>query len=125
MSSGLDRLQPCASRPNCVSSLAPDAAHRIEPFHPRGNADDPLAAVREIVIAWPGARVVEEATGYLHMECRSRLFRFVDDLELAREETTGTIHVRSAARIGYTDFGVNRRRVERLRRRLRTAGAIA
>ena len=81
--------------------------------------------MRGIVTAWPGARVVEEGADYLHVECRSRVFRFVDDLELAREETAGTIHVRSAARIGYADFGVNRRRVERLRRQLRAAGAIS
>ena len=54
---------------------------------------------------------------YIHTEFTSAFFRFVDDVEFLLDDGTRTIHVRSASRVGYSDFGVNRRRVEELRSR--------
>jgi uncharacterized protein (DUF1499 family) len=65
---------------------------------------------------------VEEEAGYLHAVCRSRLFGWADDLELRIDTEAGVVHVRSASRVGYSDLGVNRRRVERLRAALREQG---
>jgi len=67
-----------------------------------------------------GGRILEEQPGYLHAIFVSRLFRFVDDLELRLDEGAGVIQVRSASRVGHSDFGVNRKRVERLRERFRS-----
>ncbi|HOW77583.1 MAG TPA: DUF1499 domain-containing protein [Candidatus Competibacteraceae bacterium] len=53
---------------------------------------------------------------YLHVEFRSAVFGFVDDMEFYFSPP-GTIQVRSASRTGYSDFGVNRERVETLRTR--------
>jgi len=61
---------------------------------------------------------------YLHMECKSLIFRFVDDLELLLTPTTGIIDIRSASRLGKSDFGVNRKRVESLRQVLLNKGLI-
>ncbi|MDX1765264.1 MAG: DUF1499 domain-containing protein, partial [bacterium] len=74
--------------------------------------------------ALPGTTVVEETTDYLHAECTSALFRFVDDLEFHLRPSTHTLAVRSASRVGYSDLGVNRRRVEKLRKRLRQRGVV-
>ena len=78
--------------------------------------------MRDAVAAMPRTRIVEERPGYLHAECTSRIFRFVDDLELLRSETGDRVDVRSASRVGYGDWGVNRARVESLREALVAAG---
>jgi uncharacterized protein (DUF1499 family) len=112
-------LAPCPSSPNCVSSDARDDSHRIAPF---ALAVDPAAgwqAAREAVAALPRTRIVDESDDYLHAECRSALLGFVDDLELHLRPAQGTIAVRSASRLGYSDLGVNRKRVETLRAELR------
>lgn len=70
--------------------------------------------VERIVRAAPGARVMAREPGYLRAEFRTRLFRFVDDVELLADEGAGVIHFRSASRLGRRDFGVNRRRMERI-----------
>ncbi len=62
-----------------------------------------------------GGKIEEEHDGYLWATFASRLFRFVDDVEFRMVSIDGIIHVRSASRVGYSDLGVNRRRVERLR----------
>jgi uncharacterized protein (DUF1499 family) len=116
-------LAPCPNKPNCVSSLAPDDDHRTEPFRLGGATG--WAAVREAVAAMPRTQIVEERPGYLHAECRSRIFRFVDDLELQSSQAGDRVDVRSASRVGYGDWGVNRARVASLREALVKRGAIA
>ena len=108
-------LSPCPSSPNCVSSTAPDAAHRIAPIALSGDAPQAWNRLRERVAALPRTTIVANHDGYLHALCRSRVFGFIDDLELLLNRSAGVIEVRSAARLGYYDFGVNRARVATLR----------
>jgi uncharacterized protein (DUF1499 family) len=112
-------LPPCPDKPNCVSSLAPDDDHRAEPYRLAAGAD--WAAVRAAVAAMPRTVIVEERPGYLRAESTSRIFRFVDDLELLRSGSSDRVDVRSASRVGHGDMGVNRERVEALRAALATA----
>jgi uncharacterized protein (DUF1499 family) len=105
----------CPSAPKCVSSEASDPRHHIEPF---GFQDPPLEAMqrlKEAVLTEKRVTIIEERPEYLHAEVRSLIFRFVDDVEFTLQPEQGLIQVRSSARVGYTDFGVNRRRVERIR----------
>ncbi len=118
------RLAPCPKSPNCVSSLAPDDAHRVAPFRIAGDPARAWRAARAAVQSIPRTRIAEERPDYLRAECTSRLFRFVDDLELALDLGAGRIEVRSASRTGYGDLGVNRARVEALREQLVGAGAL-
>jgi uncharacterized protein (DUF1499 family) len=106
-----------------VSSQADDDAHRVEPLQLRVAPEAGWAAARRAVEALPRTTVVRADERYLHAEVRSRLFRFVDDLELLLAEDGRRIDVRSASRVGHSDLGVNRRRVEALRQALREAGA--
>ena len=115
-------LAPCPNKPNCVSSQAPDDDHRAEPY--RLAPGKGWAAVRDAVASMPRTTIVEERPGYLHAESRSRIFRFVDDLELSSNEAGDRVDVRSASRTGYGDWGVNRARVEALREALVANGAI-
>jgi uncharacterized protein (DUF1499 family) len=117
-------LAPCPRSPNCVSSLASDDAHRVAPLVLRAPADRAWAEVRRAVEALPRTRIVDERPGTLRAECTSRWLRFVDDLELALAADGARIDVRSASRVGHSDLGVNRARVESLRASLRAAGVV-
>jgi uncharacterized protein (DUF1499 family) len=105
------RLAPCRGTPNCVSSQADpvDREHYIDAISFAGTVQQ----LRQIVEAMPGATIIRAEGNYLYAEYRTRLMRFVDDLELFLDGTT--LHVRSASRLGRRDFGVNRARVEKLR----------
>jgi len=103
------RLRPCPGSPNCVSSEAPE--RDLAPFAPAD--EDGWERLRE-VIASHGGRIEAQDAGYLHATFRSRVFGFVDDLECRLDG--GLIHIRSEARTGWWDLGVNRRRLERLRK---------
>jgi uncharacterized protein (DUF1499 family) len=84
-------------------------------------ADAPASAyerARRALLAEPRITIVDSRPGYLRAEARTRAFRFVDDVELLVDSAARRIHFRSSARIGYNDWGVNRRRMERIARRL-------
>ena len=110
-----DRLAPCPGKPNCVSSQAADSAHRVAPLPFRGAADAAMRRLRAVIEAMPRARIVGATDQRLRAEFRSRLFGFVDDLDALADAAAGVIHLRSASRIGYSDLGVNRKRVETIR----------
>jgi uncharacterized protein (DUF1499 family) len=107
------RLAGCPPRPNCVSSLASDGEHRVAPLPMAGDATAAMLRVAEMVRGETGASVITQRLDYLHAEFTSAVFGFVDDVEFHAGH--GRIDVRSASRLGYYDFGVNRRRVEHLR----------
>lgn len=109
------RFAPCQPSPNCVSSDAADAKHFIAAFEPVVPMAEVWPQLRKIVSTLPRTEIISETSDYLHAECRSAVFGFVDDLELHARPAQNFIAVRSAARLGYSDFGVNRRRVEDLR----------
>lgn len=79
---------------------------------------------RTLVAELPRTTIITQGPDYLHAECRSAVFGFVDDLELHLRPDKNTIAVRSAARLGYSDLGVNRKRIEDLRSKLTGRGAI-
>jgi len=114
------KLAPCKRSPNCVSSQADpaDSEHYVAPIAFKGTALEAMAAARKAVESMQRATVVRHEGGYLYAEFRSRLMRFVDDIEFAADGRSGQIHVRSASRLGRRDFGVNRARVEALRSRI-------
>jgi uncharacterized protein (DUF1499 family) len=114
----VSRLQPCPPTPNCVSSKAQGKTHRVEPFPFAGSAAEALARVKAAALSFPRTKVVEEAPGYVHVTFTSAIFRFVDDVEFEVDEAAKVIHVRSASRVGRSDFGVNRKRVEAIRAKL-------
>ncbi len=110
------RLAPCPGTPNCVSTQADDDTHRVQPLAYAGTPEEAMARVKAALAALPRTRVVDEAPDYLRAECTSLLFRFVDDVEFLIDRERKVIHFRSASRVGNSDFGVNRRRMEALRR---------
>jgi uncharacterized protein (DUF1499 family) len=110
-------LAPCPNSPNCVSSQAPESDHEhyIAPFRFSGNPATAWQRLMAAMLAEKRVSIIVEQGNYLHVEMRSLMFRFVDDVEFSLAASAGLIHVRSASRVGYSDFGVNRKRVERIR----------
>jgi uncharacterized protein (DUF1499 family) len=109
------KLEPCPASPNCVSSLATDG-HYIAPLIYKDAPEHAWERLKAVVLTQPRTVITAETGNMLHAEVRSLVFRFVDDLDFILLPDKGLIHVRSASRTGYSDFGVNRRRVERIRR---------
>jgi uncharacterized protein (DUF1499 family) len=107
-------LRPCPGTPNCVSTEATDTLHSMPPV---AFAESPALAqrrARAALDAEPRTRVVLERPGYLRAEARSRLLRFVDDVEIVIDSAAGVFRFRSASRLGRSDLGVNRARMQRV-----------
>ena len=115
------RLKPCPKSPNCVSSQAKDKKHFIEPIQFGKSQKATHKHLLEIITAMPRTKIIANQNNYIRAECASLLFRFVDDLEFVFDAVKKIIHVWSASRIGYSDLGVNRKRLETIRRKFRTA----
>jgi len=114
------RLTDCPKSPNCVSSQASSDRQRLEPILFSGSPEQAMQRIKSTILTLPRTHVVEERGDYLHIQARSRVFRFVDDIEFLLDREASEIHFRSASRTGYSDFGVNRARVEQLRRMFST-----
>jgi uncharacterized protein (DUF1499 family) len=110
-------LAPCPSSPNCVSTLTPasDERHAIPPYRYTKSRAESKETLKGVIATLPRTKLVEEGEAYLHYEFTSRLLRFVDDVEFIFDDEAKTIHFRSASRIGYGDYGVNRDRMEEIR----------
>lgn len=119
------RLKPPSDTPNSVSSQAafyPDHPQRlyadIAPLAVQGSGPATLARIKVIVEGMAGALVVKSDPDYLYAQFTSKLLKFVDDVEFWYDPGLNVIQVRSASRVGRGDLGVNRQRIEALRRYL-------
>jgi uncharacterized protein (DUF1499 family) len=110
------KLASCPDTPNCVATQSGNGDQRMEPIPFRGTADEATARLKRALGSLPRTRVVSETENYLHAECTSLVFRFVDDVEFLVDADAEVIHFRSASRAGRSDLGVNRRRMEEVRR---------
>lgn len=120
-------LKPCVNKPNCVSSVEARPNQHVEPYkippHAKHNgvaftSTEVFALLLEEIKALPRTSIVTANEHYIHVEVRSRWFKFVDDLECVLVPEQSIIHFRSGARVGYADFGVNRKRVQKLHQAL-------
>ena len=110
-----NHLEPCPSSPNCVLSQDGDEEHAVEPITYKGDRSDVKEALLKVLSVVPRTEVIEDTGDYIHTESTSRIFKFVDDVEFYFPEGENVIQVRSASRVGESDLGVNRRRIEQIR----------
>ena len=114
------RLTPCPKTPNCVVSQQADEEHAIAPLSYDSEPKMTMADLIAVIEAMPRSAVIEQTDRYLYAEFTSRLMGFVDDVEFYFDPTDQVIQVRSAARLGESDLGVNRKRIEAIRSKLQT-----
>ena len=107
-------LAPCPDSPNCVSTKSKDAGHAMPPLPYLNSGHESMNRLVAIVREMKRATIVSSTPSYLHVEFRSALFRFVDDVEFVLDDSARLIHFRSASRTGYYDFGVNRKRMKEI-----------
>lgn len=115
------KLAPCPTSPNCVVSQGDtDAEHGIAPLAYSGDSAQAMAQLAAVVTAMPRTTIVESTDTYLYAEFASKLMGFVDDVEFYLDPAEPVIQVRSASRLGQSDLGVNRQRVEAIRQALQS-----
>jgi uncharacterized protein (DUF1499 family) len=111
------QLKACPDSPNCVCSYAveTDREHYIVPLTVPLGSQQPMETLKEVISSLPRTVIVTAKDDYLYVEFTSSLMRFVDDVEFQWLPADGIIHVRSASRIGHSDLGANRKRIEKIR----------
>ena len=109
------QLKPAPSSPNCVNSQATTEYHKIAPVAIKGDPQAAFERLKAVVTAMPRAKIVESKPEYLYAEYTSKLLGYVDDVEFYLDDKAGVIQVRSASRLGHSDLGANRKRVEAIR----------
>ncbi|MGA2225031.1 MAG: DUF1499 domain-containing protein [Syntrophobacteraceae bacterium] len=109
-------ISGCPDTPNCISSKSPDGTHRIAPLQVGSAHEGAFDCLRAIVSGMDRVTILDGDQENISAEFRS-LLGFVDDVEFQLDRENGAIQMRSAARVGYWDFGVNRRRLEGIRKR--------
>jgi uncharacterized protein (DUF1499 family) len=114
------KLAACPATPNCVNSQAPasDSQHAIAPLPMSGDVPTTMATLKQVIQTMPNTNIIKETNTYLYVEFTSKLMRFVDDVEFDLDNDTKMIQVRSASRLGESDLGVNRQRIEAIRSKL-------
>ncbi|MCJ7772313.1 MAG: DUF1499 domain-containing protein, partial [Desulfobacterales bacterium] len=108
------KLTPCPNKPNCVSSDHKGKTSEIEPLSFRETPEKAWKNLK-LTVTNIGGKIEKDDNNYLWATFRTKLFRFVDDMEFRMDVESKVIHLRSASRVGYSDMGVNKRRVEKLR----------
>ena len=114
------KLTQCPASPNCVSSLAPQDGHSIAPLSFSGDPDTAFKQLKLVLGRRPDTKLIEERGEYLRVEFRTSL-GFVDDAEFLLDRGLRLIQLRSASRLGYSDLGKNRSRMEEIRKQLAVA----
>ena len=109
-------LMPCPSSPNCVSTQASsdDTEHYAEPIVYTGDRMKTQLAIESFILSNGNAHLVTSTLGYVHFEIKSPLIGYIDDVEFYLPAADSVVHIRSASRVGYADFGVNRERVRQI-----------
>ena len=115
------QLVDCPDSPNCVSSQADNYGHKTDPIRYTTSTVEAKAKLMGVLAAMPRVAIIVEQPNYVHAEFRTALVNYTDDVEFYFDEQNKIIHLRSASRLGYYDLGVNRKRVEEIRKRFNGA----
>ena len=111
------KFHPCPDTPNCVSTQAADNKHKIDPIQYSGSLSEAKEKIVKIINSLKRSKIITNKENYIHAEFRTATFRFVDDVEFLFDDSEKIIHFRSRARLGISDMGVNRKRMEIIRKK--------
>ena len=112
------QMKPCPKTPNCVNSQTTDENHFIKPIDFTGAQQEAQDRILQILKSEKRTKILTVQANYIHAEFTSAVFKFVDDVEFyfsVKDAETTIIHIRSASRVGYSDLGANRKRIEKIR----------
>lgn len=112
------KLIACPNTPNCVSSQSQDDEHQIDPISYNSTSTEAIANLKNIIQNQPGGKIIAQTDNYLYAQFTSHWMGFVDDVEFYLNEEEKKIEIRSASRLGESDLGVNRQRIESIRLQL-------
>jgi len=108
-------LAACPDTPNCVNTRSTDEVHSIDSFQYKGDAAGMMERLAAVIGSMDRTEIITQTESYLYVEFTSKMWKYVDDVEFLFDSETNTIHFRSASRLGKSDFGVNRERMETIR----------
>ncbi|MGD8984188.1 MAG: DUF1499 domain-containing protein [Desulfobacteraceae bacterium] len=109
-----DRLAPCPDSPNCVSTQSERKRHAMAPLPYLRTREASRERILSLLQGMKRMEIVKQTESYIHAEFRTALWGFVDDVEFFLDDTERVVHFRSASRVGYYDFGLNRRRMKEI-----------
>lgn len=112
------QLAPCPGTPNCVNSQSQNAQHSLKPLTYDSTPTEAMANLKTVIQSLERTKIITETENYLYAEFTSKLMGYVDDVEFLLDDRAKVIHVRSASRLGKSDLGVNRKRIETIRTKL-------
>ena len=108
------KLAPCPDSPNCVSTQSKSKRNALKPLPYLETRDKSRERILTILKGMKRTEIFKATEFYIHAECKTALLRFVDDVEFLLDDEARLVHFRSASRVGYYDFGVNRRRMKEI-----------
>ena len=108
------KLAPCPDSPNCVSTLSERKGHAMKPLPYLQTREASRKRILSILKGMKRSEIVRLTESYVRAEFRTALWGFVDDVEFLLDDTARVVHFRSASRVGYYDFGANRRRMKEI-----------
>lgn len=109
------KLTPCPDSPNCVCSQNQDDLHKIAPLTYAVSKPEAISKLKAVITDLPRTKIITETEDYIYAEFTTSLMKFVDDVEFYVDDANKIIHMRSASRLGQSDMGVNRNRIETIR----------
>jgi uncharacterized protein (DUF1499 family) len=119
------KLRHCPPSPKCISSFAEDDDYGTQAFYFAGESVPAWHALTALLRDMKRAKIISQTGTYLHVEFTSAIFGFVDDVEFLLDPKARKIDVRSASRRGYSDFGVNQKRLKKIQKLFSEQCAVA
>ncbi len=111
------KLKQCPNSPNCVSSQSHSESSRITPLSYKLSETEAMEKIKNIILGLPRTKLIKQTNQFLHIEFKTAILRFVDDVDIVINDNEKVIHLRSASRLGYWDLGTNRRRIEIIKKK--------
>ncbi len=118
------KLHDCPPTPNCSSTEAMSSVHQIKPFVLKVPINQAWTTISQVVSDMPRTEIKVERPGYLYAKSYSKIFHFVDYLEVLSVPEENRLAVRSSSMLGISDLGVNAKRTAALRRQLEQRNII-
>ncbi|KAA3603960.1 MAG: DUF1499 domain-containing protein [Calditrichaeota bacterium] len=108
---------PCPDFPNCVSSQETDEEHKIEPI--KFENENPISQLEKVISSFPKTTILTKTENYIYAEFQTFLMNYIDDVEFYIDFENKLIHVKSFSRLGKSDLGANRKRVEEIKNKFK------